>query len=139
MPRKSAAASAITAQSSSATRLRPPASLSQSERKIFADLVGACAADHFRPSDLPLLSCYVAAVDLAERAAKELRKHPVLDGKVSAWITVQEKAVRTIVALSLRLRLSPQARHPNALRKSSVPSGSASYYERMGNGELYED
>src|SRR5882672_6210534 len=110
MPRKSAAASAITSHPST-TRLRPPPSLSASERQIFADLVAACAADHFRPSDSALLCRYVEAIDLAERAAKELRKNPVLDGKISAWVTVQEKAVRTIVALSMRLRLSPKARH----------------------------
>jgi phage terminase small subunit len=139
MPRKSAAAQTITSPSSLPNRLRPPSSLSETERKIFSNLVAACSADHFRPSDLPLLCCYVEAVDLAERAAKELRKHPVQNGKVNPWIVVQEKTVRTIVALSMRLRLSPQARHPNALRKSSTPPGPISHYERMNNGELYED
>jgi hypothetical protein len=65
-----------------------------------------------------LLVSYVQAIDLAERAARELRRTPVLDGKVNPWIIVQEKAVRTIVALSMRRRLSPQARP-------------VSYYERM--------
>jgi hypothetical protein len=78
-----------------------------------------------------LLVSYVQAIDLAERAARELRRTPVLDGKVNPWIIVQEKAVRTIVALSMRRRLSPQARHPNALGKSSATPIPVSYYERM--------
>jgi phage terminase small subunit len=130
MPRKSLAARAITTPSSLLTRLRPPPTFSESERKIFIDLVAACAVDHFRQSDLPLLSRYCEAVDLAERAARELRKNPVLNGKINPWIVVQEKSVRTIVALSLRLRLSPQARQPNALRKSQTPSGPLSYCEK---------
>jgi hypothetical protein len=47
---------------------------------------------------------------LAERAAKELRKNPVVDGKASPWLLVQEKSVRALTALSMRLRLSPQSR-----------------------------
>jgi chaperonin subunit len=39
-----------------------------------------------------------------------LRLGAVIDGKPSPWITVQEKAVRAMVALSMRLRLSPQSR-----------------------------
>jgi phage terminase small subunit len=139
MPRKSLAAKAISPPSSLPTRLRPPPTLSASERKIFGDLVTSCSADHFRASDLPILCRYVEAIDLAERAARQLRKNPVLNGKVSPWIVVQEKAVRTIVALSMRLRLSPQARHPTArLGKSSLQP--MSYYERAANGNgLYEE
>ena len=124
MPRKSLAARAITTPSSLLTRLRPPPTLSESERKIFIDLVAACAVDHFRQSDLPLLNGYCEAVDLAERAARELRKNPVLNGKINPWIVVQEKSVRTIVALSLRLRLSPQSRiDPKTLARQLPHSG----------------
>jgi hypothetical protein len=34
----------------------------------------------------------------------------VIEGKPSPWIYVQEKAIRTLTALSMRLRLSPQSR-----------------------------
>jgi hypothetical protein len=34
----------------------------------------------------------------------------VINGKASPWITIQEKAVRAMVALTMRLRLSPQSR-----------------------------
>ena len=65
-------------------------------------------ARHFRPSDAPLLCRFVEADALAERAAKELRKNPVADGKASPWLMVQEKSVRALTALAMRLRLSPQ-------------------------------
>ena len=48
---------------------------------------------------------------LADQAASALRQHgAVIDGRASPWIVVQEKCVRGLVALSMRLRLSPQAR-----------------------------
>jgi hypothetical protein len=93
-------------------RLEPPASLSDPERVVFANLVASCDPDHFRLSDAPLLCRYAEAVVLAEKAAEELRRRGAVmkDGRVSAWITVQEKAVRALVSLSMRLRVSPQAR-----------------------------
>jgi hypothetical protein len=57
-----------------------------------------------------LLCRFVEADAMAERAANELRKHPAIDGKPSAWLAVQEKNVRALVSLSMRLRLSPQSR-----------------------------
>ena len=105
-------------------RLEPPTSLSDVERKLFIDLVTACDATHFRPSDLPLLCRYCEAAVLAEQAAQELRRGAIEDGKPSAWITVQEKTVRAMVALSMRLRLSPQSRiDPKTLTRQQVPIG----------------
>lgn len=134
MPRKSATAHATAAVSSS--RLHPPSSLSPTEKQIFVDLVGACDASHFKESDLPLLARYAEAIALAERAAKELRVSAVTKtGKISPWLVVQEKCVRTITALSMRLRVSPQARR---LIPSGKASPTVSYYEkmrRMNNGE----
>ena len=108
--RKSAAALSVIPVDGKPDRLLPPVSLSDAERTVFVDLVAACDPTHFRPSDLPLLVRYCEAVVLAERAALELRLGAVVDGKPSPWITIQEKAVRAIVALSMRLRLSPQSR-----------------------------
>jgi hypothetical protein len=106
------------------SRLEPPASLSESERTIFIDLVNACDAKHFRQSDLPLLVRYVEAAALSDQAAQELRQGAVVNGKVSPWLTVQEKSVRTMVALSMRLRLSPQSRiDPKTLGRHEPYSG----------------
>ena len=86
---------------------------------------------HFRPSDTTLLCRFVEADALAERAAKELRKHPVVDGKASAWLAVQEKSVRALVSLSVRLRLGPMSR----IRCEKFgPTGTAFNGEPVGVG-----
>jgi hypothetical protein len=87
--------------------------------------VAGCDRDHFRPSDLPLLVRYVEAAALGDQAAEQLRLGAVINGKPSPWITVQEKAVRAMVALSMRLRLSPQSRDPQTLGRQQVRQGPA--------------
>jgi phage terminase small subunit len=92
------------------TRLSPPTTLSEPERALFIAIVSGCDSDHFREPDLPLLSRYCEAAVLAEQAAFELRNGAILDGRPSPWIVIQEKCVRAMVSLSMRLRLSPQSR-----------------------------
>ena len=107
-------------------QLDPPTSLSTAERAIFCDVVAGCDRDHFRPSDLPLLVRYVEAAALGDQAAEQLRLGAVINGKPSPWITVQEKAVRAMVALSMRLRLSPQSRiDAKTLGRQEVRQGPA--------------
>jgi hypothetical protein len=107
--RKSAASLAVSCPEDPATRLEPPRSLSVAERKAFRDLVAAVVPEHFVHCDLPLVCAYVRATALEERAAVQLRKTPT-DSK---WLAVWEKSQRALVSLSLRLRLSPQARVRN--------------------------
>ena len=122
--RKSAAALSVIPIDDKPNRLEPPASLSEAERKVFIDIVTACEPQHFRAADLPLLVRYVEACVLADQAAEELRLGAVIDGKPSPWITVQEKAVRAMVALSMRLRLSPQSRiDPKTLGRQQIHTG----------------
>ena len=108
--RKSAASFEVISVDGSPDRVRPPDHLSPDERQRFTEIVANCDARHFRPSDVTLLCRFVEADALAERAAKELRKNPVIDGRPSPWLAVQEKSVRALTALSIRLRLSPQSR-----------------------------
>lgn len=124
--RKSAAALAITRPPPRVTRLRPPSSLAEPEAKLFRQIIANCAHDHFRESDLPLLCRYCEASVLAERAAQQLREAPVVDGRPSPWLPVREKATRELVALSMRLRLSPQARskgHTLPVKPRTDPGG----------------
>ena len=59
----------------------------------------------------------------AADAHDELRSEPLVGGKPSPWLTVAEKTNRAVVALSLRLRLSPQARAPNTpTKREAAPS-----------------
>jgi phage terminase small subunit len=92
-------------------RLGPPDHLSPDARRRFIELVGACDPGHFRRADLPLLVRYVEADAMAERAERELATSGgVANGKPDPWLYVYEKAVRAMVALSMRLRISPQSR-----------------------------
>ena len=127
MPSKSSASLSVL-PSSRAGRLRAPPSLGEAERTVFVDLVAACKPSQFQTSDLPLLCRYCEQAVLAEQAAIHLRTEgPVLAGRVNPWITVQEKAIRGLVALSMRLRLSPQARQANNPTRPQP----ANIYERM--------
>jgi hypothetical protein len=77
------------------------------------------ARERLRPRALhgvgPAAVAYCQAVSQHDRAAQALRREgDVVNGKPSPWITVQEKAVRAMTALSMRLRLSPQARREKA-------------------------
>jgi phage terminase small subunit len=122
--RKSAAALSVIAVDGKPDRLLPPASLSDADRTVFVDLVTTCDPTHFQPSDLRLLCRYCEAPVLAEQAALELRRGAVVDGKPSPWITIQEKAVRAMVSLSMRLRLSPQSRiDPKTLGRKQAYTG----------------
>jgi len=84
---------------------------------IFTDLIRAVDADHFGEGDIPLLVAYVQAIVMHQDAVKAIQRDgPVrADGKASAWLVLMEKAQRAMVALSMRLRLSPQARRERAV------------------------
>jgi hypothetical protein len=57
---------------------------------------------------------YCETAVLAQEAAEHLRlEGPVIAGRISPWMVIQEKSVRSSVALSMRLRLSPQSRAAN--------------------------
>jgi phage terminase small subunit len=123
MPRKSSAALRVPAVDGQPP-LEPPTSLSRAELELFCAIINAVDKKHFRPSDLPLLTRYVEACVLAEQAAKQLRKGAVINGRASPWLVVQEKAVRAMTALSMRLRLSPQGRQSaRGAGREKVPIG----------------
>ena len=111
MPRRSSADLAVLRPDGGFARLRPPGDLGEEEREVWAQVVGACDAKHFQKSDTPLLVRYVQNVVLARRAAAALTAEgAVVAMRVNPWLTVAEKVDRALVALSMRLRISPQAR-----------------------------
>lgn len=136
MPRKSAAAlTVVPVNVTGRARLRAPAGLSEAVREIFVELVTANDVGHFSRSDVPLLVEYATAIAQARRAAEGMEKEgPVVRGRSSPWLVVQEKATRAMVALSMRLRLSPQSRFDaRAASRSAARPGSA--YDVMGESE----
>jgi hypothetical protein len=136
MPRKSAAELSVPPVDGRLPRLRPPASLSEAERKVFIDTVTACKPEHFRPSDLPLLSRYAEVVALSDHAAKQLRADAASQPyPPSDCLATQERLIKMLVTLGRQLRLSPMARQPNNPSRpqpSNVSGNSGvSAYERM--------
>lgn len=127
MPRKSAASLLTSPIDAGASWLEPPATLSPDEAAIFTTIVTAHQPSHFRASDMPLLLRYVEAAALGDEAALKLRKGAVIEGKPSPWLAVAEKCTRALVMLSLRLRISPQARTPN----NSGRTRPVSHYDTM--------
>lgn len=124
MPRQSAAALAVARVSVTQARLTPRADAPDAVRRIFAEIVATVKPDHFRPTDGALVEQYAQSIALARQAYAELEAHgPVIDGKASPWVTVLEKAHRSSVALSARLRLSPQHRtDPKTAGKPGTPA-----------------
>jgi hypothetical protein len=89
--------------------VRPPPTLSEPARRVFEQLASSVDYEHFVFSDVPLLAQYAEAIVLTEHSAAELRVSPNPQA-LALW----EKATRVMVALSMRLRLSPQARREKA-------------------------
>ena len=94
-----------------APRLEPPDSLSPNARIIFNQIINNVDPTHFSEVDLPLLEGYANSAALSTEAAHHLSEAgAVVDGKVSPWLGVAEKAHKQLVALSARLRICPQSR-----------------------------
>ena len=66
--RKSAAELEVISVDGSPSRLLPPDHLGADEHQRFTEIVSNSDARHFRPSDTPLLSRFVEADTLAEKA-----------------------------------------------------------------------
>jgi phage terminase small subunit len=128
--RRSAAELALVHPAAGFARLRPPAELGKDEAQVWRQVVLACDAKHFQASDTPLLVRYCENVVLARRAAAALTAEgAVIGGRPNPWLVVAEKCDRALVALSMRLRISPQAR---MRRETTVPKGPpASIYDLM--------
>ena len=136
--RRSASDLAVVRPTGGFTRLRPPSDLGKEEAAVWRQIVLSVHEKHFEASDTPLLARYVQNVVLARRAAEALdREGAVIAGRINPQLVVAEKADRALVALSMRLRISPQAR---MRREGTVPKGPpASIYELMRQADAEDD
>jgi len=108
-------------------RLRPPADLSPEAKAVFIDVVVNSNPEHFQPADLPLLCVYAEAVVQARDCAKQVREGQATDTVIKA----QRNALSAIFQLSMRLRVSPQARQVRKSLGSNTRPPSVSYYDRL--------
>jgi hypothetical protein len=118
-------------------RVAPPTALDEVEREHFLALVNNCPATQFQPQDLPLMVRWAELSAIAERAAGELRTRDLvtIDPKtgrevLSPWFAIHERATKGLVALSMRLRISPQGRSPTT-RAPKTKAGRMSMYELL--------
>jgi hypothetical protein len=128
MPRQAAAAAGF-ATGTNGTRmlLRPPGDLDQLERVEFANLITGAAANHFLPSDVPLLAAYAKAI-VAERVASgELAAAYVVDDRPSPWLPIWQAKVRALTTLARMLSLSPGGR----VASKSAEHEPVSYYSKL--------
>jgi hypothetical protein len=109
------------------TRLRPPDDLSQEAKAVFVEIVVNSKPEHFQPCDLPLLCVYADAIVQARECAKLISAGNCLDPVIKA----QRNALSAVFQLSMRLRVSPQARQPHVSRGSNTRPPSVNYYERL--------
>jgi phage terminase small subunit len=125
--------------SNSPAMLRAPSDLSPAEADVFSTVVADCEPGHFIRSDLPLLVSYARAI-VQERGASEMLRvqGAVVGTQVSPWVGVLRGASADIQKLSMRLRVSPQARRQRA---KTLPPGHAqeSYYDKMRREAAYAD
>jgi phage terminase small subunit len=131
MPRPGASAYIRPVVGSLPQRLKPPDSLSAGARAVFLQVVMAERAEHFRQSDLALLTQYCEAAALAERAIEKLQR----DNAAAHWLDVWQAALKAMKDLAMRLRLAPQSRQPN----NPTRPQRMSYYQRQALAEGGDD
>jgi len=120
----------VTPFDASDDRLKPPDSLGPAEKRVFWSLTTQVPAAQFQPADLPLICRWCELTVLADRAAAEMATGNLVEnGLPSPWIAIHEKATKQLIALSLRLRLSPQSRMDKAPKTQAAKD--LSYYDRM--------
>ena len=118
-------------------RLKPSARLTGRARAIFTETVNDCVLGHFKPSDRPILEAFCLAAALVEQAGEEMTaRGVVIDEKPSPWVGVFVSATKTMNALALRLRISPQSRTSRA-PKSQV--GPTSFYDTWEPDDAEDD
>jgi hypothetical protein len=132
MPRASAASLTVFKPKRRRPRLAPSPDAPDAVVAVFGEIVAATPDGHFRASDAPLIQGYAEAIVLARQAAAALaREGPVIGGRASPWIVVQEKAHRSLASLSMRLRLSPQHRADSRSAGRRADGAGPSVYAMM--------
>jgi hypothetical protein len=96
-------------------------------KAVFVQVVVNSNPGHFQPADLPLLCVYADAVAQARACAKLIRE----GGGSDLVVKQQRNALSACFQLSMRLRISPQARQPHMSRGSNTRPPTVNYYDRL--------
>lgn len=92
------------------TPVAPPANLSEPAKQAFYDLVASCEPEHFTNSDIGLISVYVNAQVLVDKALKDLEQTPNDKDALKLW----ETSAKIMSNFAMRLRIGPQSRRQYA-------------------------
>jgi len=140
MPRRSAASFDTPSAPAPSSRLAPPAGMARDEAALFAELVTTSRPGHFQQCDTPLLAAFVRASLIERASAAEVRR--LLAEAPRSLLDAHMSAVKALHLLSMRLRLSPQARQPHLSRESNTRPEPTNIYDKMraeraGNGSKH--
>jgi hypothetical protein len=125
--RKSSAA--LVAPTFGPARISSPADLVDPKaRQFFLDIVLAARPEHFQPVDVPLLALFCRMLAQAERATDAIAAD--MARASPALLEAQRQAAKAVHDLSLRLRISPQARLSKVNARTKTQAEPTSYYDR---------
>ena len=114
MPRKSVAALSVVrpAVDGRGSYVSPPPELGATERQLFQEIVHTMPPEHFRSCDVPLLTRFVEATAMCERAGREMEESggPVAEGAINPWFSIQQRSAKMVSVIATRLRMTPHAR-----------------------------
>ena len=97
--------------------IEPPPDLKAQESAIFRQLVASCGSNHFRKSDIPILTAFATATHLS-------RFYAELIGESADAFKNWEAAVRLQVSLATKLRITPQSRYdPKTIARREPQDG----------------
>jgi hypothetical protein len=127
LPRRSNAALSIASFTPGLRRVDPPPELSEGsvERAIFIETVASVPPEHFTAEDRVLLAEYARTAALARRASEELAISATIGDRPSPWLEVHRVAAKTMMALSVRLRIGARSRNNHPRSDKGRPSPSA--------------
>ncbi len=124
MPRRSTDALAIVSLSPDRSRLVPPPELGEAEAKVFRETIAAVRIDISRPKTCR--SCVLTPGRHHERrAAQELAIAATVGNVASPWLAVHTQMARTVMQLTVRLRIGPRSRDHHTRTAKAGPQPSA--------------
>jgi phage terminase small subunit len=95
-------------------------------KALFNQILSQASKDQFRQTDETLLELYCLAVLEARLAYRHLETDGrIINGRLSPWVSILEKAYKAVVSLSVRLRLGPKSRLDARSDKLKGPPPSA--------------
>ena len=122
MPRKSQSSLAIVPFPSTPKPPSPREKASTTVKAILREIVDSAPPKQFAQSDAPLIEALAQAIANSHVAQAQIEKYGLVHGlKPSPWTLTLEKSHKVIIALSLRLRLSPQSRMDRKSTKLQGP------------------